>query len=145
VRVGHVAVVLWAHAPAGPDAGGPASPFRRARLALVAEALLPLVGTLDRLQRDGLSLPITMALSPALWAGLEHPLVQAELDADLEQAVRLAAEEVERTRSSPASRPSRGCGKSAATAGRWPRWPSTPAPGVSSWPSARPPMRCCPC
>src|SRR5947208_12146670 len=64
----------------------------------VTETYIPLVKFLDRLQRDGSPVKLTLSVSPPLANMLEDPLLRQRCVRHLDLSIRLAEAECERTK-----------------------------------------------
>ncbi|MGQ9557797.1 MAG: glycoside hydrolase family 57 protein [Desulfurispora sp.] len=64
----------------------------------ITETYIPLLSTLESLQRDGIPARLTLSISPPLAAMLADPLLQQRYISHLDLLLELAEKEVERTR-----------------------------------------------
>src|SRR4051794_15679602 len=67
----------------------------------ITETYIPLLEVFDSLQRDGVDWRLTMSVTPTLAAMLSDPLLQYRYVQRIENLIRLAGKEVERTRWEP--------------------------------------------
>src|SRR5207244_6226985 len=67
----------------------------------ITETYIPLLEVFDSLERDGVDWRLTMSVTPTLAAMLSDPLLQYRYVQRIENLIRLAGKEVERTRWEP--------------------------------------------
>jgi len=67
----------------------------------ITETYIPLLEVFDSLQRDGVDWRMTMSVTPTLAAMLSDPLLQYRYVQRIENLIRLAGKEIERTRWEP--------------------------------------------
>ncbi len=64
----------------------------------ITETYVPLLGLLERWQRDGLNARLALTLTPTLCSMLQDPLLQARYERHLNELIELAEKEIHRTR-----------------------------------------------
>lgn len=100
-----LALVLHAHLP---YVRHPENPFHLEEVWLfeaMAECYMPLLGVLERLERDGIQAPITLSLSAPLITMLDDALLRSRFVDHLDRSLELCAAELDRTREMPAFAP----------------------------------------
>jgi len=67
----------------------------------ITESYIPLINSLDNLQKDGVNYRLTLSLSPTLISMLSDELLQTRYQLYLKQRIELAEKEIHRTRKQP--------------------------------------------
>lgn len=93
---GHLAIVLHTHLPFVRHPEHARSLEERWLYEAILECYLPLLGVLDRLERDRVPVALTMSLTPPLLAMWQDPLLCARFEEHTERLQRLAAREEKR-------------------------------------------------
>lgn len=101
---GYLALVLHTHLPYVRHTDDPHALEQRWLYEAITESYIPLLNVFKRLVADGVSLRITMSITPPLMELLRDPLMQTRYLAHLDQLIRLAEQETCRLRHEEALR-----------------------------------------
>lgn len=98
---GYLSIVLHAHLPYVRHPEHPSFFEENWLFEAITECYIPLIGVLDRLQKDNIDYRLTLSLSPPLITMLRDELLQSRYLKHLNSLIELAEKEILRTRSTP--------------------------------------------
>ena len=98
---GYLSIVLHAHLPYVRHPEHPSFFEENWLFEAMTECYIPLIGVLDRLQKDHIDYRLTLSLSPPLITMLRDELLQSRYLKHLNRLIELAEKEIVRTKSTP--------------------------------------------
>ena len=101
MKKGYLSIVLHAHLPYVRHPEHESFFEENWLFEAITECYIPLIGVLDRLQKDGVDYRLTLSLSPPLIAMLRDELLQTRYLKYLHKLLELAEKEIIRTRKQP--------------------------------------------
>ena len=101
MKAGYLSIILHAHLPYVRHPEHESFFEENWLFEAITECYIPLIGVLDRLQKDGVDYRLTLSLSPPLIAMLRDELLQTRYLKYLHRLLELAEKEIIRTRQQP--------------------------------------------